>query len=95
MEASELAEELTRPLEWLRARFGATLPVLTYPYGLQSTAVQRAADQAGYQSAFLITGGWLPRTDLQRQRFALPRLNVPAGLSLRGFEMRVSGLRIQ
>jgi hypothetical protein len=39
---------------------------------------------------FLVDGGWLPpRPD---NLFALPRLNVPAGLSADGLALRLSGL---
>ena len=92
LEAAQLDAELTRPLAWLRERFDAVLPVLTYPYGLHSPQVETAAARAGYESAFLIAGGWLRDAAARSQRFELPRLNVPAGLSLHGFEMRTSGL---
>jgi len=86
----ELVEELTRPQEYLQ-RFGAALvPVLSYPYGRGAGAVARAAAAAGYQAAFRVDGGWLPRTGASM--FTLPRLNVPAGLSLDGFALRLAGL---
>ncbi len=87
---AELREELVRPLVWLRERFEHVVDWLSYPYGLSSPAVEKAAASAGYTGAFRIDGGWLPPGE--PNRFALPRVNVPAGLSLRGFELRVSGL---
>lgn len=88
---AELSVELERPLAWLREHFpAATLPVLSYPYGLRSPAVEAAARDAGYTMGFLVDGGWLPpRPD---NPFALPRLNVPAGLSADGLALRLSGL---
>jgi peptidoglycan/xylan/chitin deacetylase (PgdA/CDA1 family) len=87
---SDLPDELTRPLEWLRSNFGRVIPWLAYPYGLSSPAVERAAAEAGYAAALRVSGGWLgPRRD---RPFALPRLNVPAGLTLHGFRLRTSGL---
>lgn len=86
----ELDEELTRPLAWLRENFTGVLPYISYPYGLASPAVERAAQAAGYQAALRIDGGWL--RDGFPNRYAIPRLNVPAGLSDAGFRLRCSGL---
>jgi peptidoglycan/xylan/chitin deacetylase (PgdA/CDA1 family) len=86
----ELARELTRPLEWLRERFDAVVPYLSFPYGLSSPAVERAAEAAGYRGALRVDGGWLPRE--HTNRYALPRLNVPAGLSPTGFRLRCTGI---
>lgn len=86
----ELDAELRRPLAWLRERFDAVLPVLTYPYGLASPAVEHAAEAAGYEAALRIDGGWLPRAP--HHRYALPRLDVPSGLSPHGFRLRSAGL---
>jgi peptidoglycan/xylan/chitin deacetylase (PgdA/CDA1 family) len=86
----ELEGELTRPLAWLRERFTDVLPYISYPYGHYSAAVERAAAEAGYAAAFRIDGGWLREGDASR--YALPRLNIPAGLSNAGFRLRVSGL---
>ena len=81
--------ELRDSLAWLRARYEGVLPVLTYPYGLQTEAVQRAAEAAGYEAALCITGGWVAD---RRRPFAMPRMDVPAGVSRAGFRLRVSGV---
>ncbi|HLL48347.1 MAG TPA: polysaccharide deacetylase family protein [Longimicrobiaceae bacterium] len=88
----ELEEEMVRPLRWLRERFTGVLPWLTYPYGLTSPAVEEAARRAGYEGAFRVEGGWMPRGGAGARPHALPRANVPAGASLEHFEMRTSGL---
>jgi peptidoglycan/xylan/chitin deacetylase (PgdA/CDA1 family) len=88
--AAELEDELTRPLAWLRERFTGVLPSISYPYGLASPSVERAAEAAGYRAALRIDGGWL--RDGLPNRYAIPRLNVPAGLSDAGFRLRCSGL---
>lgn len=85
-----LLAELARPLAWLRETFDVAVPYLSYPYGLSSPAVERMAAQVGYRAAFRIDGGWLPREP--GNRYALPRLNVPAGLSREGFRLRSAGL---
>ena len=85
----ERREELVRPLEWLGACPGATLPQLAYPYGLADADVKRDVAAAGYLGALLVEGAWWrgPVAD----RFAIPRFNVSAGLSDAGFELRLYG----
>lgn len=89
LETVALAEELSRPLGWLRERFNNTTDVLAYPYGLTSAAVSRAAAAAGYGAGLLVADGWWTG---RGDRYAVPRLNVPAGLSLDGFALRTAGL---
>lgn len=89
LDASTLDQELRRPLAWLRERYERVVAVLTYPYGLQSDAVQRAAAAAGYQAALCIDGGWVRDP---RHPFAMPRMDVPAAVSDAGFRLRVSGV---
>lgn len=89
LDAASLDAELRRPLAWLRERYRGALPILTYPYGLQSHAVQRATAAAGYEAGLCIDGGWVVEP---RMPFALPRLDVPARVSRAGFRLRVSGV---
>jgi peptidoglycan/xylan/chitin deacetylase (PgdA/CDA1 family) len=91
LEATQLAVELERPLQWLRERWPGTLPAVSYPYGLVSPEVAPAARRAGYQVGFLVAGGRLP-TQWQHQTSLLPRLNIPAGVSPDGFVLRTSGV---
>jgi peptidoglycan/xylan/chitin deacetylase (PgdA/CDA1 family) len=87
-----LREELTRSLHWLRQRFpGAAIPWLAYPYGRSDAKVSQLAADCGYSGGLLISGGWVPRRG--GDPFAVPRLNVAAGLSVRGFQLRTSGLQ--
>jgi peptidoglycan/xylan/chitin deacetylase (PgdA/CDA1 family) len=88
--AAELATELARPLQWLRPRFTSVIPWLAYPYGHFNATVQDAAGKAGYTGSFRIDGGWIPRP--APPLHAIPRLNVPSGLSLNGFRLRLAGL---
>ncbi len=87
---AECAEEIERSVAWLEARFSSFIPWISYPYGYESPAACRAAREAGCEGGLLITGGWLATGELDRYR--LPRLNVPAGLSSEGLELRLSGL---
>lgn len=86
----ELATELARPLEWLQHFGDRALPMISYPYGLADRRVMDATRDAGYSAAFMIDGGWT--TPGPRDRFAIPRLNVPAGVSHDGFILRAAGL---
>lgn len=85
-----LEDELTKPAQWLRERFASYLPCLAYPYGLHSPLVRRRAAVTGYVAGLRVQGGWMPREN--GDPFEIPRLNVPAGLSLDGFVLRLSGL---
>ena len=89
---AEIARELSQSMDWLKARYASTMTWISYPYGLSSEAVEGVVRSLGYEGGFLITGGFTSRTQLSAQPFAVPRLNVPAGVSLRGFELRTSGL---
>ncbi len=87
----EVRDELRRPMAWLAERFGASYgPWLAYPYGRTSPAVSRIAAEVGYRAAFRVDGGWMPLAATLSHD--LPRFNVPAGLSLDGFRLRLAGL---
>ncbi|HEX6939465.1 MAG TPA: polysaccharide deacetylase family protein [Longimicrobiales bacterium] len=85
-----LDEELERPLAWIRAHLHPAVPWLSYPYGLSSPEAEGRAAAIGYRAALRVEGGPLPRRP--RNPFALPRVNVPAGVSARGFALRAAGL---
>lgn len=87
---AERERELCLPLTWLRERSSCVTPWLSYPYGLADPAVAAAAAAAGYVAAVSLGGGWF--TPARVDRYAVPRLNVPSGLSAHGFALRTSGL---
>jgi peptidoglycan/xylan/chitin deacetylase (PgdA/CDA1 family) len=88
----ELRTELDKPRAWLKERFSATTDFIAYPYGGWNEAVAEATRQAGYAAALRVDGGLLRGTQMGTLRYALPRYNVPSGLSAAGFELRLSGL---
>jgi peptidoglycan/xylan/chitin deacetylase (PgdA/CDA1 family) len=88
LSGDELFDELSPA--WLQ-EFDGAVPWLAYPYGRSSIEAERAAEKAGYRGAFRIAGGWLGSQPALNM-FALPRLNVPANVSLGGFELRTAGL---
>ncbi len=89
---TELNEELQRPVEWLSEFAGdRCLPhVLAYPYGLHDDRVETATLAAGYAQALRVDGGWWQGATPPTMR--IPRLNVPAGITRRGFRLRLAGL---
>jgi len=91
VDAARRREELVQSKAWLEARFPhASIPWLSYPYGLDSPEARTAASEAGYVASLRINGGrFRPAVD---PRYALPRLNVSAGLSQAGFALRAAGL---
>lgn len=86
----ELSHELSQPLAWLRERIANPLPWIAYPYGYFNSAAERAAAEIGYEAALAVSGGWIGSQIVNR--FAIPRLNIPCGLSSRGFVLRGAGL---
>ena len=91
LDSDALREQLTRPLEWLRQRFpAAVIPWLAYPYGISSPEVETAAARAGYRAALRVNGDWLAAGSAPV--YAMPRLNVPAGMTIDGFVLRTSGV---
>lgn len=90
LEEDEARDELERPLRWLRERFGAVVAWTSYPYGLATPAVERLARAAGYDGALRVDGGWI--SGAVANAYALPRFNVPAGISRSGFALRTAGI---
>ena len=82
-------DELARSLRWLEQFGDRAVSMISYPYGLADERVQQAAHDAGYLAGFMIAGGWARNIV---NRFAIPRLNVPAGVSSNGFALRAAGL---
>ena len=87
---SELQETLEQAARWLRGYRGPRSAWLALPYGAGSSdQVARVALNLGHAGILRIDGGlWRPNADTA----AAPRINVPAGLSWRGVELRASGV---
>ena len=89
--AEALAGELARSRDWLSARYASYIPWVAYPYGLFTASVERSAAEAGYAGALRVDGGWMTPGAHDRP-WAIPRFNVPAGLSTDGFRLRLAGI---
>lgn len=87
---TELQENLARTRQWLAEFESPASSWLALPYGEGSPDISRTAQTVGHAGVLRINGGlWKTGHD----RVLLPRINVPAGISLRGLELRTSGLR--
>ena len=89
IDKAQVREELKKSRRWLLDQDLAGCDFLAYPYGHENETVRTIAADCGYVGGLTVTGGWM-RT--RPDQFAIPRLNVPAGLSLRGFRLRLRGL---
>jgi peptidoglycan/xylan/chitin deacetylase (PgdA/CDA1 family) len=86
----EVATEVRRSREWLRAEFGErVIDWLAYPYGLESAQAQAAVADASYVGALCISGGWHRAAEVSR--FARPRFSVGSGLTVAGLRLRLQG----
>lgn len=92
LDDGELRRELARSREWLAREVPPASFLgghLTFPYGHWDGRVAAAARAAGYRYLYRVEGGLAWPTP---GGGVLPRINVPAGVSLRGFELRASGV---
>lgn len=88
LEGEPLDEELRRSSDWLAERFPSYVPWISYPYGLSSPLARERAAR-WYAGGLRIEGGW---AGTARDPFDTPRVNIPSGASLAGFELRACGL---
>jgi peptidoglycan/xylan/chitin deacetylase (PgdA/CDA1 family) len=88
--AEALQKQLQATWDWLGTSVSSPSRWLACPYGLNSPAVGEMAARIGYRGALEIAGGWVPRRNADPYR--TPRMNVPAGLSAAGFDLRLSGV---
>jgi len=84
----EMERDLSDAAEWVRSVNGDTA-VLAYPYGIQPTDCTRVVSH-GHRFGLLVEGGRLPR---KLDQLAVPRINVPSGLSAEGLLLRLAGVR--
>jgi peptidoglycan/xylan/chitin deacetylase (PgdA/CDA1 family) len=89
LDPDDLAADLRRTVSWLDDAAPAPVPWLALPYGEGNEAVTRAALEAGFEGVLRISGGLCSHDP---DAASLPRINVPAGLSARGLELRTSGM---
>lgn len=84
--------ELRRSRAWLQSRAPRYIDWLAYPYGLRTDEVVAEAAKE-FDGAVLIEGGLARvRGHWTAPSHAIPRLNVPRGLTLEGLALRLAGL---
>lgn len=91
MDRPAIREECEKVADWLRERAGEQAPILAYPYGRVNPDAEAEA-RVHFDGAALVTGGAF-RPESLSNPYRIPRINVDAGLSVRGFEVRTSGVR--
>lgn len=90
LDRDSLKRSLTRSLHWVHELGEAACAWLALPYGAGSPGLGRLAADLGYDGVLRIDGGlWSPGTTDP----LVPRINVPAGLTAAGLELRTSGIR--
>ena len=94
LSSAERQVEFRRCRDWITKTTGEPPETFSYPYGLESSAVRADARATGHHHGFRISGGWLPRAG-SGEELALPRLNIPAGLSPEGLRLRLAGLGLR
>lgn len=88
---AEARDQIEQTSIWLKARFPSqVVPVLSYPYGIAPSEPSVAIVGAALRFAVRVDGGWLGGGSTI-DPLAIPRWNVPAGVSARGFALRLRG----
>ena len=90
LSAAEVCDEIARSAAALATYGDAVVPFVAYPYGMAPAPEVRQLLRPYCEAAFLVEGDWL-RAGTHADALALPRLNVPAGLSAAGFRVRLRG----
>ncbi len=89
-------EELDHEIETARVliarEVGVTPSFFAFPYGLWNERVRTRVQQAGYRAAFTLDYGLL-RSSVDR--WALPRINVPAAIRGPAFRAWTAGLNLR
>jgi peptidoglycan/xylan/chitin deacetylase (PgdA/CDA1 family) len=87
---ADLRWELDACARSIDDHLGCRPTVLAYPYGAWDARVREAAVAAGYTLGLTLDAGRV--SPGSSDQWALPRINIPAGISDDAFEVWVSGL---
>ena len=93
LEDRDLEREVVESRDIIRRRTGVTPEFFAYPYGLWNNRVRQAVRSAGYRAAFTLDDGAGGRTTADQ--WALPRVNIPAGIENAAFQAWTAGLKIR
>lgn len=90
LSTAEARAELRAASDWLDSRFPSASAVVAYPYGIAPRDPASALRGTKLEHGLVVSGGWWRRgQDISTQ--TIPRWNVPAGITSRGFELRLRG----
>jgi peptidoglycan/xylan/chitin deacetylase (PgdA/CDA1 family) len=92
LDAEGIREELERARAEIGAALGTPPSEVSYPYGLHNETVLAAARRAGYSAGATMKFGLATRN---ADPLALPRINVPAGISVPALECWAAGIRLR
>src|SRR5439155_1581627 len=92
LDDAELEREIVASRLAIRARTGAAPEFFAYPYGIWDARVRDAVRAAGYRGAVTLDYGLVAAG---ADPWALPRVNVPASISLATFQAWAAGLSPQ
>jgi peptidoglycan/xylan/chitin deacetylase (PgdA/CDA1 family) len=87
---AELEYELVASRAVVHRATGIWPEFFAYPYGRWDARVRARVHAAGYRAAFTLDPGL---NDASSDLLALPRINVPAGISDAAFEAWTAGLQ--
>lgn len=90
LERDELKQNLQRTLQWLEDGGLPYTKYLSLPYGATNAQVEEVAVATGHPAVLLVSGG---RAHQGNDTSRIPRINIPAGMSVRGLDLRLSGLK--
>jgi peptidoglycan/xylan/chitin deacetylase (PgdA/CDA1 family) len=85
---AELLAEVVESREALARNTGVTARLFAYPYGLWDERVRNVAHAAGYTAAFTLNPRAVSR---HADPWAMPRVNIPAGITDSAFQAWASG----
>ena len=89
LDDSELEHEIVTSRQTIAARLGTEPHFFAYPYGRWNARVRDAVRAAGYRGAVTLDYGLVRRVG---DPWALPRVNIPSGITLDAFEAWAAGL---
>jgi len=88
---ADLHHEVVESRDVIRRNTGVTPVLFAYPYGLWDDRVRGAVQSAGYRGAFILAADRAAKRD----PWALPRVNVPAGIEDAAFQAWTTGLGLR
>lgn len=90
LSTAEAQQEIKAASDWLASRFSISSTVVAYPYGIAPRDPAGAVRGTMLEHGLVVSGGWLRRGQ-EVSALSVPRWNVPAGITTRGFQLRLRG----